>query len=272
MNLCGLKRDSIDKFYTNPKIVKQCIYHIKDFLEIKSTDLCIEPSAGNGAFINGIKQLTEHYKFYDLKPEHSDIKSQDYLSLDTSKYTQYKKIHVIGNPPFGRHASLARKFIKKSSLFCDSISFILPKSFKKSSFQKTFPLNFHLIFELDLPKDSFLINNVKYDVPCVFQIWLKKDFDRKVLPKPIPKNYLFVKKNENPDISFRRVGVYAGKIDTKIKDKSPQSHYFIVFNEKKDLTTIIKKLENIKFKTDNTVGPKSISKPELITEFNKIVL
>ena len=34
----------------------------------------------------------------------------------------------------------AIKFIKKSCEFCDSVSFILPKSFKKDSLKKTFPL------------------------------------------------------------------------------------------------------------------------------------
>ena len=53
----------------------------------------------------------------------------------------FKKIHIIGNPPFGRQSSLAIKFIKKSAEFCDSISFILPKSFKKDSLKKHFPLN-----------------------------------------------------------------------------------------------------------------------------------
>jgi hypothetical protein len=42
-------------------------------------------------------------------------------------------IHIIGNPPFGRQSSTAIKFIKKSCLFCNSLSFILPKSFKKDS-------------------------------------------------------------------------------------------------------------------------------------------
>ena len=90
----------------------------------------------------------------------------------------FSKIHIIGNPPFGRQSSLVIKFIKKSITFCDSISFILPKSFKKDSLKKHFPLNFHLINEFDLPKKSFLIDNKEHDVPCVFQIWIKKDIYR----------------------------------------------------------------------------------------------
>ena len=32
-----------------------------------------------------------------------------------------------------------KKFIKINALFCNTISFILPKSFRKQSFQKSFP-------------------------------------------------------------------------------------------------------------------------------------
>lgn len=35
-----------------------------------------------------------------------------------------------------------------------------------------------------------------------------------------PVNFKFVKKTDNPDISFRRVGVYAGKIENIIDDKN----------------------------------------------------
>ena len=71
----------------------------------------------------------------------------------------YPKIHVIGNPPFGRQASFAIKFIKLCCEFATTISFILPKSFKKTSMQKHFSINYHLIYENDLPDNSFLVNN-----------------------------------------------------------------------------------------------------------------
>jgi hypothetical protein len=80
------------------------------------------------------------------------------------------------------------------------------------------------------------------------------------------------KKTENPDISFRRVGINAGTISLNINDKSIQSHYFIKFILNDDIIDdIIEKLKSIKFNFNNTVGPKSISKQELIIEFNKIL-
>ena len=272
----GLKRKTIDKYYTSQSTVSKCIELIDTHINIQKEDLCIEPSAGNGSFIQGIETLSDNSKFYDLEPEHSDIVKQDFLELDYSQISnsnQYPKIHIIGNPPFGRQSSLAIKFIKKSAIFCDSISFILPKSFKKQSLRKHFPSKFHLYHEYDLPDNSFIVDGVSHNVPCVFQIWIKKMEAREMPPKLLPTKFSFVKKTADHDISFRRVGIYAGQIDKNTTDKSFQSHYFIKFNEDitltEDLFGILSKLEY--GAKEHTVGPKSISKQELIKEFNEIL-
>lgn len=269
----GLNRNIIDKYYTKDTVVELCLELVKKYIQINTNDLIVEPSAGNGSFIEGIKTLTNNYRFYDLEPENEEIMKQDYLiyNYDNIKLT-YNKIHVIGNPPFGRQSSLAIKFIKKSCEFCDSISFILPKSFKKDSLKKTFPMNYHLISEIDLPDKSFLVNGIEHDVPCIFQIWEKTQTNRVVNEKIEPINFMFVKKTENPDISFRRVGVNAGKIDENIDEKSIQSHYFIKFKNGKSIADNIKNLSSITYEFNNTVGPKSISKQELIIKFNPLLI
>ncbi len=269
----GLKRNTIDKYYTTNTTVELCINYIKENILIGKNDLVIEPSAGNGSFIESIKSISNNYLFYDLEPENEEVCEQDYLELDLdSEKKSYENIHIIGNPPFGRQSSLAIKFIKKSCAFCDSISFILPKSFKKESLKKTFPLNFHLVFETDLPENSFLVKGIKHDVPCIFQIWKKYDYNRNIVQKLEPIGFKFVEQEQEPDISFRRVGVNAGKIDTDdILNKSVQSHYFIKFTNNKPLIDNINNLLKIKYSFNNTVGPKSISKQELIKEFIEVL-
>lgn len=268
----GLKRNTIDKYYTKNTVVELCLNLFKTHIEINETDLIIEPSAGNGSFIEGIKSLTNHSQFYDLEPDNEEIVKQDYLLFDTNVTDNFNKIHVIGNPPFGRQSSLAIKFIKKSCEFCDSISFILPKSFKKDSLKKSFPLQFHLLCENDLPDKSFLVDGVEHDVPCIFQIWIKKTYNRELSKKVDPLHFIFVEKTDNPDISFRRVGVNAGTIDTNIDEKSSQSHYFIKFTNGKSIHHNIQQLTTISYEFNNTVGPKSISKQELIFKFNPLLL
>jgi predicted RNA methylase len=272
MNNTGLKRDNLDKYYTKPQVVCECMQMIKNHISINyECDLIIEPSAGNGSFVDEITKTCKTVKFYDIEPEHPDVIKQDYLTLCFDHQT-YDKIHVIGNPPFGRQSALAIKFIKKSTSFCNTISFILPKSFKKDSLQKHFPLNYHLVLQYDIPNDSFIVNGKEHDVPCIFQIWEKQQVARMPPERLQPHGYTFVKKEQPHDISFRRVGVYAGTIDTHTDDKSIQSHYFIKFTIS-DFNSILGQIKNIVFGCkDNTVGPRSISKQELMKEFNTIIL
>jgi len=276
----GLKRNTIDKFYTKKEVADLCIQLLKTHIHICDNDLVIEPSAGNGSFIESIKSLKlslssfVSHIFFDIEPEHDEIIKQDFLLYDYGDIQRrYNNIHIIGNPPFGRQSSLAIKFIKKSCEFCNTVSFILPKSFKKDKLIKVFPLHFHLLYSYDIPKNSFTLdNNKSYDVPCVFQIWEKRDYNR---PQPIiyqPNGFIFVKKTDNPHISVRRVGFYSGKIDDKnIEDKNTQTHYFIKFTNNKPLIFNLSLLSQIEYKFNNSVGPRSISKQELIIYFNSVL-
>ncbi len=271
----GLNRNTIDKYYTKSSVVDKCIKKIKKYINISNDDLIIEPSAGNGAFVNGIKSLSNNYKFFDIEPDNDEIIKEDFLEYNDELFNEYNKIHIIGNPPFGRQSSAAIKFIKKCCKFANTISFILPKSFKKDSMQKYFSNNFHLIYQKDIEVNAFLVNNVEYDVPCVFQIWEKRAEKRDKIKKLEPNNFKFVNKNENPNIAFRRVGVNAGNITNatnNIDNKSEQSHYFIKFTNNKTIEETMNKLKDLTFETNNTVGPKSISKQELIKEFNKLLI
>lgn len=269
----GLNRNTIDKYYTKTNIANECISLVKQYIKsISINDLIIEPSAGNGSFIPNIKLLSNCYKFYDLEPDHPEIIKQDFLEFDYSRIKkEYKSIHIIGNPPFGRQASLAIKFIKQCCKFANSISFILPKSFKKNSMKTHFTSNYHLIYEIDLIDNAFTVNGIESNVPCIFQIWEYKTYTRDKITKIEPLHFKFITKDSNPDISFRRVGVNAGTITKDIDNKSSQSHYFIKFTNNKTVDENIKNLLLIKFEFNNTVGPKSISKPELIMEFNTVL-
>ena len=79
----GLRRNVIDKYYTKDSVVESCLNMVKQNIQINTDeDLIIEPSAGNGAFIAGIKTLTHNYLFYDLEPDNNEILKQDYLLYD----------------------------------------------------------------------------------------------------------------------------------------------------------------------------------------------
>ena len=65
-----------------------------------SNDLIIEPSAGNGSFIDAIKTLCDNYLFLDIQPENDEVIEMDYFDLDFKRTIKpFKSVHVIGNPP-----------------------------------------------------------------------------------------------------------------------------------------------------------------------------
>jgi len=248
-----------DKFYTKKNIVVGCLSLLGNLGRFKTI---IEPSAGNGSFSSELPGCLA----FDIEPENPTITKQDFLKLSGLECLE-RPILVVGNPPFGRQSSLALQFIKKSCVFADTIAFILPKSFKKQSVIDKIPTNFHLEHQWDLPKGSFLLNGSDYDVPCVFQIWKNLGVARVVMVSRSPDGFMFVKKHEHPDFAFRRVGVYAGRVSWDYESKSVQSHYFIKATYMEPLK-LYSLMDSIIWEHDNTSGPRSISKQELIIELD----
>lgn len=268
MSAAGLHRDCIDKFYTKKTTALLCIKKFEQVVKPSLRSTIIEPSAGSGAFFLPLSRKYSKTIGYDIFPECENVQTEDFLTVSVKREGV---IHVVGNPPFGRQSSLAKKFIKKCCKFASSISFILPKSFKKESFQKAFDLSFHLELSIDLPEDSFELDGKDWDVPCVFQVWVKKDTPRKLTDEVTPTYWRFVKKEEGPDVSFRRVGVYAGRMEKEVESKSAQSHYFLRIDG--DIDEFLTKYDReARFEFQNTVGPKSVSKKELNQQLIKIEL
>ena len=259
-----------DQFYTNVNVAKSCITTIIDMLPYTADYVWVEPSAGNGAFLHNVPPSYEKIGL-DLEPKAPDIMEQDYLLWVPPTE---KDIIIFGNPPFGRQSSFAKSFISKSCKFAKVIAFILPKSFTKPSMFNAFDLKFHLVYSNELNRDSFILNGSKYDVPCVFQIWEKRNTNRLVEEKIEPRGFKYVKSTEGYDIAFRRVGGLAGKCyKNDGKDYSVQSHYFIKFDAvlSTHIHRMITKINSHIFPS-NTVGPRSLSKTETNLVINDIII
>jgi hypothetical protein len=253
------RSNEMDKFYTKPSVASMCI----DELKKHAIGTWIEPSAGSGAFVDAV----DHEVIaLDIEPGRNDIVKQDFLTW-VSPYTHCT---VFGNPPFGRQSTLARKFIKHASTFADVIGFILPRSFSKPSMQKAFPLEFHLVSEIPIEKDAFLVNGLPYNVPCVFQVWKRMEQER-TLPVLEKRQWSYVKKSDLHDIAVRRVGVYAGKCMLPDESLSVQSHYFIKLPDGNNTEAVVEHLCNTVFPT-NTTGPRSLSKDEINVVLDECVV
>ena len=87
-----------DKYYTNNDIVKICCKLFDKYITINKNDLIIEPSAGNGAFIDCLNKYNNKL-FYDIKPEHNNI----------------IKKHILLHPPRHMHNAMSVIFYSE---FC----------------------------------------------------------------------------------------------------------------------------------------------------------
>jgi hypothetical protein len=164
--------NNLDKFYTKTSVAELCVSTFISNVQLQKQDLIIEPSAGNGSFINPLKKIDCDKIFMDIAPENNQVILSDFLNWFPPRISG--NIHIIGNPPFGRQSSLCHKFIKHASGFADSISFILPISFKKRHNISRIPGYYHLMTEIPLPRDAFSHNNLSFVIPTIFQIWQKK--------------------------------------------------------------------------------------------------
>ena len=251
------QKDALDRFFTKKEVAKKCLDFISNLSEY---DCIIEPSAGSGNFSSQIKNCFA----YDISPDAEGIEQKDWFQLDKNIFNKYNNILVVGNPPFGQQNTLAIQFFNEAAKFANTIAFIFPLSFKKDSVQNQLDLNFSLIKEMILDKDSFILNQQDYAVPCVFQIWQKQDKKRtKKRLKTTTSLFDFTSK-EKADFRIQRVGGNAGKAFFDL-DRSSQSNYFIKNNTSLSNEDFVSLINNSCFPTiEFTVGPKSLSKGELI--------
>ncbi len=158
-----------------------------------------------------------------------------------------------------------------------SVSFILPISFKKASLQKSFPPNYHLVYQTVLAPNSFTHFGIPKNIKTVFQIWIKKDRVRRVAVKITPASWYSFDKKENSDISIRRVGSKIGFVKLREERDNTNTHWFIKINSATGnigelLSELLGKLNSIRFNKENNVGPLSISKQDIIKKYNSIRL
>jgi len=265
----------MDQFYTKMEIAQQCWKTVQSKINIDLFDYFIEPSAGTGNFFRLLP--VNRRRGIDLDPKYPEIIQMDYLTLDMSGLYQdgCDKYMVIGNPPFGKVSSLAVKFFNKSAEYADVIAFIVPRTFKRVSIQNRLNLNFHLIYNEDLPMKPCCFEP-KMDAKCCFQIWKKKKILRPIIEYAKKhKDFDFLKYGpkdedgqptppEGADFALKAYGSNCGKIMIDDLDAlRPKSWHFIKSNI--DVILLKKRFNLLDYSmSKDTVRQDSLGQKELI--------
>ena len=248
----------LDQYYTREDVAKVLVMIVLMFFPAALYRF-LEPSAGSGAFL---KWLPDDTIAYDKDRKAAGIIARDYLK---SSIRHRGKIVVIGNPPFGKQSKLAKAFFNYAASYAVAIAFIVPRTFQKDSIKIKLDDHFHLIFEMTMPKYSFIFEGRPKDVPTVFQIWERRSYPREIVSKPTThKDFDFVKSWEEPDFAIQRVGSAAGRIHTNF-NLDENSHHFI----KANVPGVRDRLASIDFASiaARTAGNPSVSKAEIVEAY-----
>jgi hypothetical protein len=228
---------SLDQFYTKSDIAEICWSKVIEYTDIDKCDYIVEPSAGKGAFFSLFPE-TKRIGM-DLVPKYPHVTKMDFFDF---KYIVNKKYATVGNPPFGRVSSVAIKFFNKSAEYSDIIAFIIPRTFKRVSVQNKLNMDFHLIYNEDLPLNPCCFEP-KMDAKCCFQIWIRKEIKRvKVVYDKSHPDFSFMKhgpkdKKNQPtppvysDFAMKAYGSNCGEIiDSNLQSLRPKSWHWIKSN------------------------------------------
>jgi predicted RNA methylase len=176
-----------EQYYTNPDVVDLCLEEVSNHVELRDRFI-LEPAGGTGEFIKGFQRLgisNDKIISFDIEPKHDLVKQADYLTVDMRSY---KDLIAITNPPFGRASSLAKKFFNHCAEHSEYICFLVPKSWRKWTTHNSLNKNFHLISDIEMPKNCFYLpdnKRKKKDVlNTVFQIWQRRDVKRNKIKVP----------------------------------------------------------------------------------------
>ncbi len=254
---------ALDQFFTREDVAKTCIDLVRHRADILAGEwLWIEPSAGAGAFLDS---LPDPRIGLDIASARPDIIQSDFLGW--RPHASHRRIAVVGNPPFGKNASLARRFFDHAADFADMIAMILPRTFEKPHFVNRLDRRMHLVSSRILDDYSFEFAGEPYSVPTCFQIWERRATLRPLAEPPRSHaDFDFVAQRIG-DFAFQRVGARAGLVSVEGLHKSPQSHYFLRANICSN--TLRDRLSSIDWSPlkSRTAGNPSIGKGELITAY-----
>jgi hypothetical protein len=266
---------NLDKFYTLQTCSKKCIEKTCELYDITKWDLIVEPSAGNGSFLN---QIPSNNKIgIDILPENSNIIKKDFF--DYLPPSNKNNILVIGNPPFGRVSSLAIKFFNHSAKWANVIAFIIPRTFRKISIQNKLNNMFHLVHDEEISTNPCCFSQ-KTAVKCCFQIWEKKETERPFINLPTTHtDFKFLKLGPldttgqptpplNADFAMRAYGGHIGEIKTEELNKlTAKNWHWFKLNIDKHI--LIDRFNQLDYSNSlNTAIQNSMGRAELVALYS----
>lgn len=273
MDARRVRKEGLDKFYTSESFAKECVDCLFEHFSRTRFDLVVEPSAGNGSFVRQLSNLA-NVDAIDIAPEDASIRKEDFFRFRPS--TVYRRVLVVGNPPFGRGCSLAIRFFNHAAEWADVIAFIVPRTFRRRSVQNKLCLDFHLVNDMEVPVRPCVFHPTM-SVKCCFQIWQRRAEPRAPLRIPTSHpHWEFLKYGPldergqptppaGASFAIRAYGGNIGEIRaTSLHTLRPKSWHWIRAIESPSV--LIERFSNLDFsEAENTARQNSMGRAELVS-------
>lgn len=257
----------LDKYYTRKHIVKKCMVHI----DTNEYDCIVEPSAGAGAFLDHIHH--GNTIAMDICPENNRVITQDWLKYNISE--EYRRVLVIGNPPFGVNHSLSNAFILHSLSFqnVQTIGFVLPNTYKKHTRQRIIPDNWRIRSIEDLGNDAFMYDGEVHHMPCSFFVFDKSNGDdmRVQIHPDMYKESLDFYFTNSTQYDFFMFGAVPSKI---IKRPTPNNRGYFIKSKGIGLDRLLNRIQSVNWAGNSCAngGVAWFTKPEIVMQYNKFII
>jgi hypothetical protein len=279
----------LDQFYTRPEVAKRCIDQAGLILgdDWSKWDCIVEPSAGAGAFVSHLPPSLKKLFAVDVSPPagaDSRIAKLDFFDFSMNRSSS-DAILVIGNPPFGKNASLAVKFFNHAATFATAIAFIVPRTFRKVSVQNRLSLDFRLSHDEEIETMPCAFTP-EMSAKCCFQIWTRCVSARRALVclPTSHRDWTFLSLGPNDsrnqptppvgaDFALRAYGGKCGDIlagDANLASLRPKSWHFIkAAPHMASAAELIRRFQALDFSSaQDTARQNSLGRGELVSLYN----
>ena len=261
-----------EQFYTPPALAETLTASLLEFVPDLASRSVIEPAGGTGAFIRAAEALgARDILSFDIEPLAVGVGEADFLSTDLGHLPAHSAV-VISNPPFGRNNSLSIPFFNHAASACDTIAFIVPRSWRKWSVINRLDPNFHLVSDTDVLVDYVgadgkpLANKLRLNT-C-FQVWQYRSDAR---PKIVVEDRGVVQKvsYEEADVALTIFGFGCGRVLTDFERRPNTTRMFLKLGHPRALEA----LQAVDFSRfyRNTAYTEALALPEINFLLNEYI-
>jgi predicted RNA methylase len=234
------RKTGLEQCYTPSGIATELTRYLIEDVGVSTKVPWLEPAAGTGSFVDamhnaGVKRVVA----LDIEPKAKSVALGDFLATDL----EMRGGVCLTNPPFGRNHSLSIPFFNHASLYCDTIGFIVPRSWRKWSVVNRLDLNFHKVADFDIDvsyvdEDGALLTDSRI-LNTIFQVWQRRDTERVKMPDPAPKKWV---QSVKPDVADASLTIFGRGCGTLKRDfaRVPNTTQMFIKASKRTLSALDK--------------------------------